>query len=185
MPQEPLDDAPDVTLAGRAADGDAVAFGVLVRRHGPLMRAYAVRILGAETDADDVVQDAVLQGWQRIDTLDDGAHIRSWLFRITANKAFDRLRRRHPHDDLDAIPEPDAGPTRAPDHIVAVRMQVEAVARIVQELPDAQRAVWVMREVGGSSYAEIVEQTGMPLATVRGMLARARRRVLERMEGWR
>ncbi|WP_175529486.1 sigma factor-like helix-turn-helix DNA-binding protein [Curtobacterium sp. UNCCL20] len=69
--------------------------------------------------------------------------------------------------------------------MVTARLQVQELARIVQALPDAPRAVWVMREIGGASYAEIAEATGMPQATVRGVLARARRRVLEQMEGWR
>lgn len=185
MPREPLEDIGDDVLVGRAADGDTLAFGVVVRRHGPLMRAYVARILGSDTDADDVVQEAVLQAWQRIDSLADAANVRAWLFRIAANKAFDRLRRRHPHDDLTDVADLDTGAASRPDHVVAVRMQVEEVARVVQELPDAQRAVWVMREVGGASYADIAEQTGVPLATVRGMLARARRRVLEQMDGWR
>jgi RNA polymerase sigma-70 factor, ECF subfamily len=175
----------------RSADGDTVAFGVLVRRHGPVMRAYAARILGpggGDGDADDAVQEAALQAWQRIGAVEDPDRVRSWLFRITANKAIDRLRRRHPHQDLEAVAhlvEGESAGGTEPDRMVEVRMQVEALARIVQELPDAQRVVWVMREVGGASYAEIVDETGMPLSTVRGMLARARRRVMERMEGWR
>jgi RNA polymerase sigma-70 factor (ECF subfamily) len=180
---EPLGARSDGTLVERSADGDTDAFAVLVRRYGPIMRAYAARILGGDADADDVVQDATLLAWQRIGDVDDPDRVRSWLFRITANKAVDRLRRRHPHQSLDAIVEhADAQGT---EHVVAVRMQVEDVARALRELPDGQRAVWVMREIGGASYADIEAETGLPLSTVRGMLARARRTVLERMEGWR
>lgn len=180
---EPLGTHSDATLVERSADGDTDAFAVLVRRYGPVMRAYAARILGGDTDADDVVQDATLLAWQRIGDVDEPEHVRRWLFRITANKAVDRLRRRHPQQPLDTVVEhADAQPT---EHVVAVRMQVEDVARALRDLPDGQRAVWVMREVGGASYAEIEAETGLPLSTVRGMLARARRAVLERMEGWR
>lgn len=184
---EQLGAASDATLVARSADGDPDAFGVLVRRHGPLMRAYAARILGGDADAEDVVQESVIQAWERIDDVTDPDHVRAWLFRITANKAFDRLRRRHPHQDIATLPEEHvaAAERTGPDRVVAARMQMEALAGIVQELPDAQRAVWVMREIGGASYADIVDETGLPLSTVRGVLARARRRVLERMEGWR
>ncbi|WP_260855829.1 RNA polymerase sigma factor [Curtobacterium sp. 9128] len=168
----------------RSADGDAAAFGVLIRRYGPLMRAYAARILGhGDGEADDAVQEASLLAWQRIDRVEDPDRVRTWLFRIAANKALDRLRRRHPHLDLEAVPEPST--ERPVDEVVAVRMQVDALAAVVQNLPDAQRAVWVMREIGGASYAEIAEQTGLSAASVRGLLARARRAVLERMEEWR
>lgn len=109
--------------------------------------------------------------------------MRNWLFRIAANKALDRLRRRHPHLDLEALAE--SADERPVDEVVATRLQVQELARIVQALPDVPRAVWVMREIGGASYPEIAEATGMSPATVRGVLARARRRVLEQMEGWR
>ncbi|MFJ3385554.1 RNA polymerase sigma factor [Curtobacterium sp. NPDC090221] len=174
----------DGSLVERSADGDTAAFGVLIRRYGPLMRAYAARILGyGDGEADDAVQEASLQAWQRIDRVEDPDRVRSWLFRIAANKALDRLRRRHPHLDLEAVPE--VGDERPVDEVVITRMQVDELARIAQNLPDAQRAVWVMREVGGASYAEIAEETGMSTTAVRGALARARRTVLEQMEGWR
>ncbi|MFZ6992938.1 RNA polymerase sigma factor [Curtobacterium sp. RRHDQ66] len=174
----------DGSLVERSADGDAAAFGVLIRRYGPLMRAYAARILGhGDGEADDAVQEASLLAWQRIDSVEEPDRVRTWLFRIAANKALDRLRRRHPHLDLEALPE--ASDDRPVDEVVATRMQVDALAGVVQNLPDAQRAVWVLREIGGASYAEIAEQTGLSASSVRGLLARARRTVLERMEGWR
>gem|GEM_PF-164016 len=174
----------DGSLVERSADGDAAAFGVLIHRYGPLMRAYAARILGhGDGEADDAVQEASLLAWQRIDTVEEPDRVRTWLFRIAANKALDRLRRRHPHLDLEALPE--ASEDRPVDEVVATRMQVDALAGVVENLPDAQRAVWVLREIGGASYAEIAEQTGLSAASVRGLLARARRTVLEQMEGWR
>lgn len=161
-----------------------MAFGVLIRRYGPLMRAYAARILGyGGGEADDAVQEAALQAWQHIERVEDPTRVRTWLFRIAANKALDRLRRRHPHLDLESIPE--RADDRPVDEVVETRLQVDALARVVQNLPDAQRAVWVMREVGEASYADIADQTGMSVTAVRGSLARARRTVLERMEGWR
>lgn len=157
---------------------------MLIRRYGPHMRAYAARILGhGDGEADDAVQEAALQAWQRIDRIEDPERVRNWLFRIAANKALDRLRRRHPHLDLEAVVESAAD--RPVHDLVEARIQVRELARIVQELPDAPRAVWVMREIGGASYAEIADATGLSPSTVRGALARARQRVLEQMEGWR
>lgn len=181
---ESLSALTDASLVERSADGDTAAFGVLIRRYGPLMRAYAARILGhGDGEADDAVQEAALQAWQRIDRVEDPDRVRTWLFRIAANKALDRLRRRHPHADLEAVV--DSASERAVDEVVATRLQVQELARIVQALPDAQRAVWVMREIGGAPYAEIAEATGLTATSVRGLLARARRRVMEQMEVWR
>ena len=62
---------------------------------------------------------------------------------------------------------------------------MEALSRVLGELPEDQRVVWVLKEVSGYSYDEIAEQVGVSAATVRGRLARARKTVIERMQEWR
>lgn len=179
-----LGPADDRTIAGRAGDGDVAAFAVLVRRYTPMMRAYAHRILNASDEVDDVVQESFVTAWQRLGELDDPGSVKSWLMRITGRKAIDRVRARRPHDDLDDVPEATGDP-RTPARIVEMRSEVEALGEALRELPDLQRQCWLLREVGGAAYDEIAEEVGVPASTVRGLLARARRHLMERMEAWR
>jgi len=147
-----LQDAGDAILAERSADGDTDAFAVLVRRHGPFLRAFAIRLLGgARADADDCVQEALIAAWHALPELQDPSRFRSWLVAIVSRKATDRLRRRRPEepgidDELpSAHPEPeDAAVTSSP-----------------------------------------LEQLDVPVATVRGRLARARQSLLDAMKEWR
>ncbi len=92
-----FDLVPDALLAGRAADGDTAAFEALARRHGPLMRACARRMTGSHADADDVVQESLVQAWKQLDTLRDGDAVKSWLLRITGSRSIDHVRRRKNH----------------------------------------------------------------------------------------
>ena len=179
-----LADASDSVLAARTADGDTAAFEILARRHGGLMRAYAVRMLGSNAESDDVVQESFVVAWQRIGELADGASVRSWLMRIVTNKAIDRMRVRKQHLDIDDWDAP-APQSRAPEHVVEVAMQIDALSSALQRIPEQQRRCWIMKEVGGASYAEIADDLELPVSTVRGQLARARQSLVTEMEGWR
>ena len=181
---DPLLDAADATLASRAMDGDVQSFERLARRHGPLMRVYAAKLLGSESDSDDVVQEAFLTGWRKLGDLDSPAHVRAWLMRIVSNKAIDRLRVHRDHDDIDDWDVP-ASPTRSPERIVETRLQLDAMWSALDRLPGDQRRCWLLRETGGYSYQEIAEALDLPVSTVRGLLVRARRTLLQEMEAWR
>ncbi|WP_156761147.1 RNA polymerase sigma factor [Microbacterium karelineae] len=179
-----LEAADDRIVAGRAADGDTAAFAVLVRRYTPMMRAYVRRILSGSADVDDVVQDTFITAWERLPGLDDPAKVKSWLMRIAGRRAVDRMRAARPSADIDDVEV--AAPTHAaPPRVVEARVGVAALSRALGELPDDQRQCWVLREIGGCSYEEIARELDIPTSTVRGLLARARKYILVRMEQWR
>jgi len=182
--ENPLNDAPDGILAARAADGDTRAFEVLMNRHGSLMRVYAAKILGSSTEADDVVQDVFIQAWGQLDRLADPSAVRSWLMRMVSNRSIERIRRRK---DLVSVDDWDAplASNETPERIVEIRLQMGALAAAVAGLPAGQRQCWVLRELGGVSYADIADELGVPVSTVRGQLARARRSIIQEMEEWR
>jgi RNA polymerase sigma-70 factor (ECF subfamily) len=179
-----LEVLPDGILAERAADGDATAFEVLVFRHGSLMRAYAVRVLGNQSEAEDVVQDVLIQAWGQLDRLNDPNAVKSWLMRMVSNRAIDRIRRRREHSEIEDWNAP-APSHQSPERVVEVRMQMSALASVLDRLPAMQRECWMLKETGGLSYVEIAESLGVPTSTVRGQLARARQTVLREMEVWR
>lgn len=179
-----LTDAPDHILASRAADGDARAFEVLVRRYGPLMRAYATRIMGGTSESDDIVQESFITAWQQLPTLKDGNAVRPWLMRVTSRKAIDRIRSRKNHEPLQDW-DAQAPTSQSPVHRVEIASQRERLTEALAGLTLTQRQAWLLREVGEYSYEEIGEQLGMSPSTVRGQLARARRKLVEEMEDWR
>lgn len=178
-----LESADDQIVAGRAADGDTAAFAVLVRRYAPMMRAYARRILPGSADVDDVVQDAFITAWDQLPALADTERVKSWLMRITSRKAIDRIRATRNHAELsETVPTPAQ---MDPPRRAEARAGVAALSDAINQLPDAQRQCWVLRELGDYSYEEIADELGIPVSTVRGLLARARKDIIVRMEQWR
>ncbi|GAA1800320.1 sigma-70 family RNA polymerase sigma factor [Leucobacter iarius] len=179
-----LEAADDRIVAGRAADGDPAAFAVLVRRFAPLMRAYARRILSGSAEVDDVVQETFITAWHRIPELEDLSKVKSWLMRITSRTAIDHIRATRKQIDLDQI-EQAAPDHAAPPRRAEARAGMRALRDALAELPEAQRQCWVLRELGGSSYEEIATDLELSVSTVRGLLARARKHIIVRMEQWR
>ena len=151
-----LSGAEDATLVVRAADGDVRAFEVLARRHGPLMRVFAAKMLGSNLESDDVVQESFLTGWRRLSDLDTPAHFRPWMMQIVTRKAIDRLRRRRHHDDVDDLQQ-SADPAQSPERIVEARLQLDAMWAALDRLPAERRRCWLLRETAGYSYQEIGE----------------------------
>lgn len=179
-----LNQATDLMLVHRAVDGDVRAFAVLVRRYGPLMRVYASRILGSTDESDDVVQESFISAWTQLHTLEDGSAAKSWLMRIVSRKSIDRLRARRQHvniEDTDAV----APEEHAPHAVAEAESQAEALARVLAHLPDDQRRCWSLREIAEYSYGDIATELNLPVSTVRGLLARARKTLLREMEDWR
>jgi RNA polymerase sigma-70 factor (ECF subfamily) len=175
--------APDDVLAARSADGDAAAFGMLVRRHAPFLLAFATRLTGSRADADDCVQDALITAWQKLPELEDPAKVRAWMTTIVSRSVTTRLRSQHPSDSLDGVDVVSEEP--GPERAAIAASQLDALQAALATLTPEQRSVWVLKEVGGASYEEIAEQLETSVSTVRGRLARARQALLERMEEWR
>lgn len=176
--------ADDGLLAERAADGDVAAFEVLATRHGPVMRAYARRLTGSTADADDVVQESLLQAWQQLDTLRDKGAVRAWLMRITGRRGIDCLRRRK-HYPFSSAQMETYDPASGPEEAAVLNAGMSALSMALAILPEDQRKCWALKEIGGMSYEEIAYELGTTPTSVRGKLSRARATLLKTMRPWR
>lgn len=182
--RDPFGDLPDAILVQRALDGDTAAFAEIIRRHTPLMRAYVFRIVGSLADADDVVQEACVTAWRRLEELRDPAAVKAWLMRIASREAFTGIRRRRDEQPIDGYRDV-ASADALPEQAVIRHAQLKALSDALDRLSDDQRRCWLLREIAELSYAEIAEEMDIAPSTVRGTLARARASIAIQMEGWR
>lgn len=180
----PLSELTDRMLVARALEQDPAATEEIVRRHTPVMRAYAYRVIGVLADAEDVVQDAFVIAWERLHTLKDPDALRAWLMRITGRAALTH-RRKRPVEVALHLEGFETASTPAPDAVAIRNAQLAALGQALDRLPQEQRDVWLLREVGELSYTEIAEELERPISTIRGLLARARISITTQMEGWR
>ena len=180
------------TLVLRAQDGDLASFERLVEQFETPLFRLAYRMLGNRGDAEDTVQETFVGAWTKLEGLRQPEAFSTWLYRLASNHCRDVLRRRTAQatDPMDgdlmdraiALPgHPDGDPARRAE----ASSSMDALARLLQELPAEQRLCWILRELQGLGYREISAALEVPEPTVRGRLARARRRLAEGMEGWR
>ncbi|MBD7919807.1 sigma-70 family RNA polymerase sigma factor [Cellulomonas sp. Sa3CUA2] len=187
-PADGDDDRPDEALVGRAALGDHAAFTTLVTRHGAALYRYARRLLPSAHDAEDAVQDALTAAWLGADAYRGDASVRTWLFGIQTN-CVRRSARRRSHAPVpvpdDARREPrDLTSDEPAEHLLATDLRA-ALDRALAALPGPQRAVWLLVEVEGMTYADAARVLGTTHAAVRGSLERARHTLAGRFASWR
>ncbi|GAA1386114.1 RNA polymerase sigma factor [Pseudonocardia kongjuensis] len=178
----------DLTLVARAQDGDVHSFAELARRHQDALFRVAVRVLGHRADAEDALQEALIDAWRKIGTFRGDAAFSTWMYRIVTNRCTALMRRKRP-----TVPLPDDDAAGAmlvagsgsPERAAEVDAELAALSRALADLPGDQRTCWVLRELEGLGYAEISHITGASETAVRGRLHRARTALAERMRAWR
>ncbi|MBW8172468.1 sigma-70 family RNA polymerase sigma factor [Ornithinimicrobium sp. Arc0846-15] len=166
--------------------GDQTAFAEITTEFGPGMVGYAHSLVGNHHDAADVVQEALLSAWRSLDTFRGDSALKTWLYRLVHRRAMDLLRRRRPQPvDVDEFTELTAPTRHDPDRAAEDSEVLAALRAVLSGIPEGQRSVWMLREVEGMSYAEIGDTLALPVDQVRGLLARGRATVTERMQAWR
>lgn len=171
----------DAELLAQFAEGDQSAARALTDQLLPGALRQAWRMLGDQTEAEDVAQDAMLRLWKQASDWRAGeAKVSTWLYRVVHNLCIDRLRKRRPQVAVEDAPEPVD-----PDPSVLERMaQTEtsrAVAQAIGELPERQRQALVLRHFEGMSNPEIGEALECSVEAVESLLARARRQLAKMM----
>jgi RNA polymerase sigma-70 factor (ECF subfamily) len=159
---------------------DASDVDALYRRYAPYVAAVAIRILGRDHELDDLIQDAFLNALRGLRDLREPAAIKGWLARITVRLAIRRLRQRRVRQALHLEPavfdyETLAAPAATPEQ----RALIARLYRVLDALPAADRAVWVLRHVQGEQLQQIPEMCGCSLSTAQRRLRRAQAAVEE------
>jgi RNA polymerase sigma-70 factor (ECF subfamily) len=169
-----------------AAAPDHRAFETLMRQHNGRLFRVARAILKDDAEAEDVLQDAYLDAYRHLSEFRGDSQVGTWLVRIVANRALMRLRK-HKRDRV-VVSISEASPGTAADvdmdladhraespNAATLRAEVRRILeRRIDELPVAFRTVFVLREVEDLTVDETAESLGIPPATVRSRLFRAR-----------
>ena len=193
---EPDEGSDEGSIVARAQDGELAAFEHLVLAYQDRLFRLAYRMLADRGEAEDVVQETLATSWRALPMLADVDAFGAWVYRTTANKCLDVLRRRSAHGEsatdpdrigplAQALPGVRAPAGTDPAHEAEWSAEQGSLAAVLGTLPPDQRACWLLREMHGRSYAEIGATLKVSPTTVRGMLARARHRIAEGMGQWR
>lgn len=168
----------DAELVEGALAGDPRAFPELVKRHGTGLYGYLRHRLGSE--ADDAYAEVWMKVWERLGRYEDRGRFGAWLFTIAHRLFLDKARRagRRPQEPLEEEggEERFASPEPGPEREAEASAARERIGAALGKLPEDQREVFLLREFGGLSFAEIADAMDCPLSTA---LARMRYAVLK------
>lgn len=169
----------DHDLVDRTRDGDLASFERLYRRHHARVYAVCLRLHADPGQAEESLQEAFIQAWERLADFRGEAGFPTWLHRIAVNTALGRLRsdtRRERH--LEALDDEAWHALAAAPRDAALAFDLESALR---KLPERARVVFVLHDVEGYTHEEIAEAVGVDAGTSKSQLHRARRLLRERL----
>jgi len=176
----------DAQLIDRTLSGQSAAFGQLVLKYQDRLYNTVFHVVGHAEDARDVVQEALVQAFLKLDTFHRDSAFFTWLYRIAFNVAVTHRRRRRPAASFDQIRqtaglEPvDSGD--GPTDRLEREDRCRQVRQALDQLSEEHRMILVLREIDGCCYETIAEILDLPVGTVRSRLHRARMQLREQLK---
>jgi RNA polymerase sigma-70 factor, ECF subfamily len=190
-PARAEDDAEDVRLMRLVAGGDTTAFEQLIERHQALVAGTVARMLGSNSEVEDIAQQVFIRVWKSAGRYVARAKFTTWLLKITRNLVFNEMRRakRHPHlpvqiePGVDEIPLKDEAAATPDATLLQAELQA-SIEKAITLLPETQRMALVLRRYEELSYEEIADVLDLSVPAVKSLLFRARTELRERLRDY-
>jgi RNA polymerase sigma-70 factor, ECF subfamily len=164
----------DAELLRRIGQGDADAMASFYRRHGRIVFAQILLVVGDRVMAEEILQDTMLAVWRGAASFRGESSVRSWVIAVARRRTRDRLRTRRLRlvDDTFLAEHPGSDP--GPDVMALDRAELAEVRGAIRELAPAQREVLGLAFGSGLSLPEVAHVLDVPVGTVKSRLAAAR-----------
>lgn len=177
----------DAALVTRVLKGDQTSYRVLVDRYQGRVHAVIYGMVRNREDARDLTQETFVRAYQNLSKFRIESGFYTWLYRIAMNTAIDHIRRqkKRAHEAFeDGIATPETGSVMSdgahmegPGRSLERKRLHARLLAALEELPEDQRQVIVLREVDGLSYKEISDVLEIPEGTVMSRLFYARKKL--------
>jgi len=172
-------------LIDESLRGNSTAFGSLVERHQERLYNAISQFLGDRVEAEDVVQEAFVQAYLKLESFQRNSAFYTWLYRIACNGAITRRRRKRVETSVEQNreqtgSEPQAGGDAPGDRLLREELR-SRVHDALRQLSHEHRAILQLREMEGLDYEQIAEILDINIGTVRSRLHRARVHLRERL----
>lgn len=179
-PEDPTDEELMAAIKRR----DDAALAMLYRRRMPLVRTVVTRIVTNDQDAEDLVQEAFLEIWNRAEHYsEEKGKALGWIVTMVRRRAIDKLRKKQAYFRaqerlrLETEVEPDTALHCAADDQVIAEDAKEIFQTVLAHLPTAQKEAMQLAFFRGMSQREIAAKTGIPLGTIKTRLELGLRKV--------
>lgn len=179
----------DEALVERCARGDESAFKELFDRHHRMVYNLAFRMTGNHSDAEEIAPEVFVKVWRKASEFRGQSRVSTWLYRIAANMAMDRMRSARTTKEVfweDLAPVDKEMPdlrqaTETPEDAAMRREDNRILAAAIERLSADDRLLVTLYHLQGCSYAEIEDITGISQVNIKSKLFRARRRLRDTM----
>jgi len=175
------DPVSDEEVVARVLAGETSLFEIVMRRYNQRLYRVARAILRNDAEAEDVMQDAYVRAYEHLDQFAGKAKFSTWLTRIAVHEALTRQRRAKRYQELEPMSEPDGDPMDGfasaglnPEQQTSNRQIRSLLEEAVEKLPDAYRAVFMLREVEEMSTTDTASALDITEENVKVRLHRAR-----------
>ncbi len=171
----------EAQLIEQALQGNRPAFTQLVKQNQDRLFASMLQVTGSPDEAEEVVQEAFIRAFLKLDTFQQHSQFFTWLYRIAFNSALTRRRKRRARVSLDQFREATgmeiADDGDGVDEPLLRHERIAMVRFALKSLTDEHRSILVLREMEEHSYEMIAEILEISIGTVRSRLSRARRQL--------
>jgi len=171
----------DAEVVQRVRDGDRASFEILMRRHNQRIYRAARAILKDESEVEDAMQQAYISAFTHLNQFEERARFSTWLTRIAVNEAIARRQKlrstasvNEAFDLGDNVEETVTSRQPTPEHLAYAGELQRVIEGAVDSLPDAYRAVFMLRDVEGLSTNETSDALDLGEEAVKTRLHRAR-----------
>ncbi len=172
----------ELGLLNQVKNGDQGALMALYERYGNLVYSLALRVLRQPSLAEEVTQDVFLKLWRQADSWDPTmGRFSSWLLTVTRNAAIDRLRKEQRRPTSDSTPLENVAHILSDESILDTAQwhDGQLLRQLMGQLPDEQRQVIELAFFYGLTHAQMAEQLGLPLGTVKTRVRLALKKLKE------
>jgi RNA polymerase sigma-70 factor (ECF subfamily) len=175
----------DAQLIAAAQNGDAAAYGSLVRKYHSRLCSSLWHICGSRSDAEDAAQEAFLRAYLKLRNYTGASAFYTWLYRIAVNVVISDHRKRKTQATTEQnrmiCDRSQRDDSELPDDPLLREERANQVRQALNSLSSEHRTILVLREMESCDYDEIASLLNVPIGTVRSRLHRARLELRERL----
>ena len=171
-------------LLTRLKNGDILAFDQVYELYSHKLFSFVFKILKNEAEVDDIVQEVFVKIWESRDKLEDFKLLNSYIFTIAYNNSIDLIRKRINNNKYLEHLKNSASINFAPSIISQIEFTElkNQVEKLIANLPDRQKQVYLLHREEGLTYPEIAEQLGISKNTVENHMVKALKYLRQNMD---
>jgi RNA polymerase sigma-70 factor, ECF subfamily len=181
----------DAAAVAQVLAGDRDAFGQLVERHSRTIFRLGFRMTGNEDDANEVVQEAFMRAYKRLDRFESRSSFGTWIYRIAVNCALDLLGRRQQHETNRVVEDPEhedgqelqiPSTDPSPERLVLSAEMQAKVQEALKALSPAERMAFLLRHFENKSIEEIAQVLNIKEGAAKHSIFRAVQKMRKGLE---